>query len=72
MEIQALDPKPGTMFEHSPVQHVVPDVFVREANDGSWHIELNSETLPRVLINNSYVAEVGDKLQDKAAKEFFE
>ncbi len=70
MEIQALDPKPGTMFEHSPVQHVVPDVFVREANDGSWHIELNSETLPRVLINNSYVAEVGDKLQDKAAKEF--
>lgn len=70
MEIQALDPKPGTLFENTPVQHVVPDVFVREANDGSWHIELNSETLPRVLINNSYVAEVGDKLTDSSSKEF--
>ena len=70
LEIQALDPKPGTTYESVPVQHIVPDVFVKEANDGSWHIELNSETLPKVLINNSYVSEVGGKLSTPDEKEF--
>jgi RNA polymerase sigma-54 factor len=37
---------------------VVPDVFVRHAPDGTWIVELNSETLPRVLINNQYMARV--------------
>lgn len=70
LDIQALDPKPGTAFESFPVQHVVPDVFVKEAHDGSWHIELNSETLPRVLVNNSYIAEVGGQLKDAESREF--
>ncbi|MEP0940208.1 MAG: RNA polymerase factor sigma-54 [Rhizobiaceae bacterium] len=70
LEIQALDPKPGTLFESTPVQHIVPDVFVKEANDGSWHIELNNDTLPKVLINNSYVSEIGGKLSNPDEKEF--
>ncbi len=70
IEIQELDPKPGTVFETSPVQHVAPDIYVREASDGSWIIELNSETLPRVLVNNSYMTEVGNKLRDEKSKEF--
>ncbi|NKB54301.1 MAG: RNA polymerase factor sigma-54 [Rhizobiaceae bacterium] len=70
LEIQSLDPKPGTMFESTPVQHIVPDVFVRESNDGSWQIELNSETLPRVLVNNSYVTEIGGKLSNPQEKDF--
>ena len=70
VEIQSLDPKPGTKFETNPIQHVVPDVFVREAPDGSWVIELNSETLPRVLVNNNYITEVGDALKDDTSKEF--
>ena len=70
VEIQSLDPKPGTKFETNPIQHVVPDVFVREAPDGSWIIELNSETLPRVLVNNNYITEVGDALKDDTSKEF--
>ena len=69
-EIQLLDPKPGTAYESLPVQHIVPDVFVREGNDGSWQIELNSETLPRVLVNNSYMAEIGGKVISSEEKEF--
>jgi RNA polymerase sigma-54 factor len=37
---------------------IVPDVFVRAQPDGSFHVELNSETLPKVLVNQSYYATV--------------
>jgi len=57
-EIRKLNPKPGLAFGSEPVQPVVPDVYVRESNDGSWHVELNSDTLPRVLVNSRYYAEV--------------
>jgi RNA polymerase sigma-54 factor len=40
------------------VQPIVPDVFVRPAPDGAWLVELNSDTLPKVLINQSYYSEV--------------
>ncbi len=70
LEIQSLDPKPGTAFESTSVQHIVPDVYVREAQDGSWQIELNSETLPRVLINNSYADEVGKNASDTKSQLF--
>ena len=70
MEIQSLDPKPGTLYESAPVQHIVPDVHVSEANDGSWRIELNADTLPKVLVNNSYVTEVSSKLSKSKEKEF--
>lgn len=57
-EIVALNPKPGNAFGTTVVQPVVPDVIVRAAPDGGWSVELNSETLPRVLVNQSYYAQV--------------
>jgi RNA polymerase sigma-54 factor len=57
-EIRSLNPKPGNAFGAVVVQPVVPDVFVREGNDGGWVVELNGETLPRVLVNNAYHATV--------------
>ncbi len=57
-EIKHLNPKPGLQFGSVQVQPVVPDVYVRAAFDGSWHIELNSDTLPRVLVNRNYFARV--------------
>jgi len=57
-EIRELNPRPGSAFGSLVVQPVVPDVFVREGNDGAWIVELNSETLPKVLINNAYYATV--------------
>jgi RNA polymerase sigma-54 factor len=55
-EIRALNPKPGLAFGSTLVQPIVPDVFVRPAPDGSFLVELNSDTLPKVLVNYSYHA----------------
>ena len=57
-EIRRLNPKPGLAFGSAVVQPIVPDVFVRPAPDGAWIVELNSDTLPKVLVNQSYYAEV--------------
>lgn len=57
-EVKRLDPKPGRAFGASPIQPVVPDVNVRAAPDGSWLIELNSEALPRLLVNQTYAAKI--------------
>ncbi|MDX5361275.1 MAG: RNA polymerase factor sigma-54 [Alphaproteobacteria bacterium] len=58
-EVRALEPKPGRAFGGAPVQPVVPDVFVRESQSGGWLVELNSETLPRVLVNSRYYTQIG-------------
>ena len=57
-EIRRLDPKPGLAFGTTLVQPIVPDVFVRPGPDGSFVVELNSDTLPKVLVNHSYYAQV--------------
>ena len=57
-EIRALNPRPGNAFGSTIVQPVIPDVLVRPAADGGWLVELNSGTLPRVLVNQSYYATV--------------
>lgn len=57
-ELRSLNPKPGLAFGSEPLMPVVPDVFVRPSPDGAWIVELNSETLPRVLVNNQYLAKV--------------
>ncbi|MCE7028381.1 RNA polymerase factor sigma-54 [Jiella avicenniae] len=59
-EIRALDPKPGHAFDHDGTEAIVPDVFVAEAADGGWLVELNSDALPRVIVDNSYLAAVRD------------
>jgi RNA polymerase sigma-54 factor len=65
-EIRSLNPKPGLAFGAAAVQPIVPDVLVRSGPDGSWRVELNTDTLPKVLVNERYYAEVckgarGDK-----------
>ena len=57
-EIKQLCPKPGLQFGTVDVQPVIPDVSVRSAIDGSWIVELNSDTLPRVLVNRTYYTRV--------------
>jgi len=53
-EIRRLNPKPGLKFGSVQIEPVLPDVYVRPARDGSWTVELNNDTLPRVLVNRSY------------------
>lgn len=57
-EIRALDPKPGTQFELSGTQTIVPDVFVSEQTSGEWQVEMNTQTLPKVLVDQAYYATV--------------
>ena len=67
-EIQDLNPKPGHAFGGEVAQPVIPDVFIRENQEGGWHVELNSETMPRVLVNARYYAEISTTAHNKDDK----
>ena len=69
-EVKRLNPKPGLRYGSSPSQPIVPDVLVRALPDGSWHVELNSETLPRVLVNQTYYAWVCKSATSKQDKSY--
>ncbi|MBN9545893.1 MAG: RNA polymerase factor sigma-54 [Alphaproteobacteria bacterium] len=69
-EIRDLNPKPGLAFGSEQVAPVVPDVFVRVGPDGAWLIELNSDTLPRLLVNSRYYAKVSKNARDKDSKTY--
>ncbi|HSZ98689.1 MAG TPA: RNA polymerase factor sigma-54 [Bradyrhizobium sp.] len=70
-EIRRLDPKPGLKFGSARAQTVVPDVYVRPGPDGGWHVELNSETLPRVLVNQTYYTELSKTIRKDGDKSYF-
>lgn len=57
-ELKSLNPKPALAFDGDVAQPVIPDVLMRARPSGGWHIELNPDTLPRVLVNNQYYAEI--------------
>ena len=69
-EIRALNPKPGLAFGSAPVQPIVPDVFVRPAPSGAWIVELNTDTLPKVLVNQRYYAEVSSTARRDTEKSY--
>jgi RNA polymerase sigma-54 factor len=69
-EIRELNPKPGLAFGAEPVAPVIPDVFVRVGPDGDWLVELNSDTLPRLLVNSRYYAQVNKTARDKDSKTY--
>ena len=69
-EIRALDPKPALAFDGEAGSPAVPDILMQRRPDGSWLIELNPDTLPRVLINRNYMAQVGRGAKGSAEREF--
>jgi RNA polymerase sigma-54 factor len=69
-EIRQLNPKPGLAFGSTLVQPIVPDVFVRAGPDGGFIIELNSDTLPKVLVNQIYHAEVAKTAKNDKDKSY--
>ncbi len=69
-EIKRLNPKPGLKFGAVQMQAVVPDILVRSSSDGSWIIELNSETLPRVLVNRAYLSRVSTGASQSRDKDY--
>jgi len=74
-ELRALNPKPASKFDHFVVQTVVPDVLMKRLPKdlgGGWRVELNSETLPKVLVNQHYYTEVAKQARDKKDKAYLE
>ena len=72
-EIRALDPKPAAKFDHMVVQTAIPDVLMKRLPKnlgGGWRVELNAETLPRVLINQQYYTEVAQHAVQKKDKDY--
>jgi RNA polymerase sigma-54 factor len=69
-EIRRLEPKPGHAFTPAPIAVLVPDVLVRTAPDGSLNVELNPETLPRIVLNRTYYAEVAKMVRKDEDKSF--
>ncbi|WP_426029367.1 RNA polymerase factor sigma-54 [Caulobacter sp. DWP3-1-3b2] len=69
-EIRALTPRPGAAFHSDPPQTLVPDVHVRETPGGLWHVELNTDTLPKVLVDQRYHARVSKGARSDQEKSF--
>lgn len=72
-DIRALNPKPAALFDHIVVQTAVPDVLMKrlpKSLGGGWRVELNTETLPRVLVNQEYYTEVAKTAKAKTDKEY--
>ncbi len=66
-ELRDYDPKPGGRYGGEPASAVVPDIFIARRGDG-WAVEINSATLPRLLVNRSYYAELSSTHGDKASR----
>jgi RNA polymerase sigma-54 factor len=71
-EVKTLDPKPGLAFETDIVQTAIPDVFVFLDSEGNWAVNLNSDTLPRVLVDNHYYAVVSRQVKSREDKTYIQ
>jgi RNA polymerase sigma-54 factor len=69
-EIKSLDPRPGLAFDQPQAQPIVPDILMRAQPDGGWIVELNAETLPRVLVNNRYYAKISRATRNKGERDY--
>ena len=66
-ELRSYTPKPGLRFGGEPSQSLTPDVFVSRRGAG-WAVEINSASLPRLLVNRSYYAELLTSSDDKKSR----
>lgn len=69
-EIRKLNPKPALAFDHTPPQLVTPDILMRPSPGGGWLIDLNPDTLPRVLVNQRYFTRISGEMRSKADKDY--
>lgn len=72
-ELKLLNPKPARLFDHHVAQTAVPDVLMKRLPKdvgGGYRVEMNADTLPRVLVNQEYCTEVLNATKDKDGKEY--
>lgn len=74
-DIRALNPRPAAPFDHFVMQTVVPDVIMKRLPKdvgGGWRVELNNDTLPRVLVNNEYFTEISSVAKGKEDRKYLD
>lgn len=69
-EIRTLTPKPAEAFDAAVAQPITPDIILRRQSSGGWLVELNNETLPRVLVDSQYYARVSEAARNKDEHEY--
>ncbi|TYO94853.1 RNA polymerase factor sigma-54 [Desulfallas thermosapovorans] len=70
--LKTLDPKPGRNFSSSnDNRYIVPDIILNKV-DGEYVIITNDNSLPRLTINNTYRAVLGQDKGDNNTKKFVE
>jgi RNA polymerase sigma-54 factor len=72
-KIRGLNPRPSAEFEHIVAQTAIPDVLMKALPKnigGGYRVELNNDTLPRVLVNREYYKDVSSRTKDKQEKEY--
>jgi len=71
-EIKALNPKPGLQYGEEAVYTIIPDVYVKKSPKGKWFVELNNESLPKVLMSNRYLNEIDVLATKKEDKQYID
>lgn len=69
-ELRALSPKPALTYIVDVSPPIVPDAFLLQLPGGGWHVELNNDTLPRVLLNEEFHAQLQDGVLTTTEKEY--
>jgi len=67
-ELRSYDPKPGLAFAATETSAIVPDILLTSTDGAGWNIELNEETLPRLIVNRSYYLELNEGSPDAEAQ----
>ncbi len=71
--LRTLNPRPSSRFDHVVAQTAIPDVLMKALPKnigGGWRVELNTDTLPRVLVNQQYYTDVSARTKDKGEREY--
>ena len=68
-ELRSLDPKPAAGWNLEPPQFAVPDVLMRRVKEGGWLLELNPDTMPRLLVNKGYHASLRVRPDGRQSRE---
>jgi len=61
--ILTLNPKPGQSINTGESEYVIPDVLVKKIN-GHWQVELNTDSIPKLSINNHYASLIKDSVSE--------
>ena len=69
-EIKSLDPRPGHAFDVPTAAPIIPDILMQPEPRGGWTVELNPDTLPRVLVNNRYFARISGAARGKVERDY--